>query len=105
MNVTKVTFDNLAEGARYNFYSYDQQVAFSAQVDRKYYSIKIPSSEQLPGLILTKISLLGSYDFQLKLHYTTAEVTSLANLCDVNMFQIDCKKLPAEINKPIQEYL
>jgi hypothetical protein len=101
----KLTFDDLVEGERYVFYSFDKQVAFSAHLDRKYYSVAIPSNEQLPGLILTKISLLGNCDSQLKLHYNTAEVTSLANLCDVNIFQIDFKKLPLEINRLIQQYL
>ncbi len=101
----KLTFDDLVEGERCIFYFHEKQVAFSAQLDKKYYSVAIPSNEQIPGLTLVKVLLLGDCDSQLKLHYNTAEITSLANLCDVNIFQIDFKKLPHDINIIIQQYL
>jgi hypothetical protein len=105
MNVAILTFDDLVEGERYCFYFHDEQKVFSAQLARKYYSIAIPSNEQIAGLILVKISLLGQCDSQLKLHYNTAEITSLSNLSEVHMCQIDFKKLPPEINRLVQEYL
>jgi hypothetical protein len=105
MNVTILTFDDLVEGARCIFYFHDKQVAFSAEVAKKYYSVAIPSNEQIAGLILVKISLLGDYDSQFKLLYNTLELTSIANLSDVYMFQIDFHKLPPDINILVQQYL
>lgn len=101
MKITTLTFDDLVEGQRYCFYFHEEQKVFSAQLARKYYSVAIPSNEQIAGLILVKLSLLG----QLKLHYNTAEITSLANLTEVHICQIDFHELPPEINILIQQYL
>ncbi len=105
MNVTTLTFDDLVEGERYCFYFRDEQKVFSAQLARKYYSVAIPSNEQIAGLILVKINLLGQCERQLKIHYNTAEITSLSNLSEVHMCQIDFHKLPPEINMLFQQYL
>lgn len=105
MKITTLTFDDLVVGERYCFYFHNEQKVFSAQLARKYYSVAIPSNEQIAGLILVKISLLGQCDSQLKIHYNTAEITSLANLSEVHMCQIDFYELPPEINIFIQQYL